>query len=250
MISDNNDISKILDNWKYSEHDLNVRIIKGDGGRRKVQMRLDLGILQMEIDGRPDGRRPRNYDSYLDYFQAKAQERENKESFGKFVLSAMDCFKLQQESIQYYHRYLALMKLQDYARVARDSERNLLAIDFVAQYAENDDIVWQFEQHRPYVIMMNTRARASMELEEQRFDVAIDIIESAILDVEAYNEKWADRLGPDSPELEFLRYWLDEIKEQKPMSEVDSLKKELHDAITDENYERAAELRDKIASMR
>ena len=245
-----NDISHILDNWKYSEHDLNVRIIKGEDGRRKVQMRLDLGILQMEVDGRPDGRRPRNFDSYLDYFETKAKGREKNSEFAEFVLSAMDCFKLQQESIQYYHRYLALMKLQDYARVARDSERNLRAINFVGKYAENDDVVWQFEQHRPYVIMMNTRANASAELDNDRFDAAIKIIRNAIQDVETFNEKWSSRRGPDSPELEFLRYWLDEISDQIPLSEMESLKKELRDAIADENYERAAKLRDKIAAIR
>ena len=245
-----NDISYILENWKYSEHDLNVRIIKGEDGRRKVQMRLDLGVLQMEIDGRPDGRRPRNHDSYLDYFQTKATEREENADFGPFELSAMDCFKLQQESIQYYHRYLALMKLQDYKRVARDSERNLHAINFVEKYAENDDIVWQFEQHRPYVLMMNTRAKASKELEHEQFEKAISIIKKAIQDVEQFNEKWSDRRGSDAPELEFLRYWLEEINDQKPMSKMESLKKELRDAIADENYERAAKLRDKISEMR
>jgi len=243
------DIGHILENWKYSEHDLNVRIIKGVDGRRKVQMRLDLGILQMEVDGRPDGRNPRDFESYLDYFEAKALEREKSSRDAKFVLSAMDCFKLQQEAIQYYHRYLALMKLQDYRRVARDSDRNLRVIDFVGKYAENDDIIWQFEQHRPYVLMINTRARASSELDKERFEVAIGIIKNAIKKVEGFNEKWADRIGPDSPELEFLRYWLDEINEQKPMTEMESLNKELVDAIADENYERAAELRDKIAAI-
>ncbi len=239
------DISNILDNWKYSEHDLNVRIIKGLDGRRKVQMRLDLGILQMEMDGRPDGRRPRNYNSYLEYFEARASERKG----GRFTLSAMDCFKLQQEAIQFYHRYLALMKLQDYRRVARDTARNLRAIDFVEKYAENDDIIWQFQQHRPYIIMMNTRARASAELNHDRYEEAIALVKTAIEEIEVFNEKWADRIGPDSPELEFLHYWLDEISEQRPLTELEMLQKELQEAIADENYELAAELRDRIAAI-
>ena len=96
--------------------------------------------------------------------------------------------------------------------------------------------------------MMNTRARASSELDNEHFEEAIAIIKNAIKEVEKFNEKWAERIGPDSPELEFLRYWLDEINEQKPMTEMESLNKELVDAIAEENYERAAELRDKIAA--
>lgn len=241
-----NDISHILDNWKFNEHDINVRLIKGLDGGQKIQMRIDLGILQMELDGRPDGRRPRNFESFFHYFENKAAQRADTSTF---TLSPMDCFKLQQEAIQYYHRYLALMKLKDYARVSRDTSRNLRVFDFVEKYADNDDIIWQFQQHRPYVIMMNTRAKASIQLDRSRFDDAIRLINLAITKIESYNEKWHERLGNDSPELEFLNYWLDEITEQKPLSEEEQLNKELDKAILEENYERAAELRDRLADL-
>ncbi|MBN1465602.1 UvrB/UvrC motif-containing protein [candidate division KSB1 bacterium] len=241
------DISHILDGWKYSEHDVNVRLIQGADGQLKLQMRLDLGLLQMELDGRPDGRRPRNHDSYLDYFAAKAESRAQSKIKSPFVLSPMDCFKLQQEAVQYYHRYLALMKLRDYARVTRDTVRNLRVFDFVEKFADDDEMTWQFQQHRPYVIMMRTRAQASLKLDQNDFDAAILLIKKGIKEIESHNEKWDARLGPDSPELEFLHYWLDEISEQRPLSETEQLTKELDQAIADENYERAAELRDKIA---
>ena len=244
------DISHILDNWKYSEHDINVRLIHGSDGRSKVQMRLDLGILQMELDGRPDGRRPRNHNSYLDYFESRAKARQHSKTKSHFVLSPMDCFKLQQESIQYYHRYLALMKLRDYARVTRDTWRNLRVFDFVEKYADNDEVIWQFQQHRPYVIMMNTRAKASIKLDNTEFETAMQLIRDAIKEIEHYNEKWDERIGPDSPELEFLHYWYDEISEQRPLSEEEQLNKELEEAIADENYEKAAEIRDKLATLK
>ena len=36
-------------------------------------MRIDLGLIQMEIDGRPDGERPEGYESLLEFYEAKAQ---------------------------------------------------------------------------------------------------------------------------------------------------------------------------------
>ena len=48
---------------------INVRKIHGVDGLPKFQMRLDLGLLQMEMSGRPDGVRPHGYESLLDYFE-------------------------------------------------------------------------------------------------------------------------------------------------------------------------------------
>jgi len=52
------DSGPILRKWPYSDIDMNVRLIQGEDGRQKLQLRLDLGLMQMELDGRPDGRRP------------------------------------------------------------------------------------------------------------------------------------------------------------------------------------------------
>lgn len=242
----NDDISHILKSWPHNEHDVNVRLIHAEDGRQVVQMRIDLGVLQMELDGRPDGKRPRNKESFLDFFEEKVQQRKDPASF---VLSPMDCFKLQQEAIQFYHRYLALIKLKDYSRVARDTTRNLRVFDLVEKYADNDEIVWQFIQHRPYVIMMNTRAIASMELDQSRFDDAINLIQQGISNIEAFTAQWQERFGHESPELEFLNYWMDEIAEKKPLSEEEQLSRELDKAVQEENYERAAELRDRLSEL-
>ena len=46
---------------KRSEQRAAVRIarkIVGEDGKEKLQVRLDLGLLQMELNGRPDGERP------------------------------------------------------------------------------------------------------------------------------------------------------------------------------------------------
>jgi hypothetical protein len=52
------DITPILAGWDFDPEDAQVRIVPGDDGHDKLQMRLDLGVLQMELGGRPDGRCP------------------------------------------------------------------------------------------------------------------------------------------------------------------------------------------------
>jgi len=52
------DITQALRGWSFEPGQVNVRLIRGNDGKPKLQLRLDLGLLQMELDGRPDGKRP------------------------------------------------------------------------------------------------------------------------------------------------------------------------------------------------
>lgn len=236
------DIGPILDKWKYKPNDINVRLVKGVDGREKVQMRIDLGLLQMNLDGRPDGKRPYRYDSYLTYFEKRVKKSDDKRK--RFKLNPIDCLHLQQESVQYYHRYLALIKLGDYARVARDTRKNLRIFDFVSKYCQDEQIHWSFEQYRPYVIMMHTRALASISLDNRNYDEAIALIEKGVAQIESFYDTHSERADSQKFELEFLKKWLTEIREKRPLSEREKLQKELQQAIKSEEYERAAEIRD------
>ena len=142
-----------------------MRKITGSDGQEKVQLRLDLGLIQMEMKGRPDGQRPKGYESLLTFHQHRARAAE--ESDETYKLSAEDCGELQQEGIQYYHRYLSLFQLEDFPAVVRDTQRNLDLFAFVRAHTEREDITWAFDQFIPYVLMMNTRAKASIELEKK-----------------------------------------------------------------------------------
>ena len=85
------DISGALTGWSYQPGEVNVRLIRGNDGRRKIQLRLDLGLLQMETTGRPDGKRPHNCASELDYQLRRKRAFERKhESAAPFLISHAD----------------------------------------------------------------------------------------------------------------------------------------------------------------
>src|SRR5215207_7087656 len=65
------DIVPLLKGWDYEPGTINVRKVHGADGAPKLQMRLNLGLLQMEMTGRPDGVRPHGCESLLDYFEDK-----------------------------------------------------------------------------------------------------------------------------------------------------------------------------------
>jgi hypothetical protein len=52
------DISPLLEQWDYQPGQLVVRKFLGRDGVEKIQLRVDLGLLQMNAQGRPDGKHP------------------------------------------------------------------------------------------------------------------------------------------------------------------------------------------------
>jgi hypothetical protein len=68
------DINHVLKGWDYEPGTINVRKINGTDGQPKIQMRLDLGLLQMEVVGRPDGVRPYGHESLLEYFETELRD--------------------------------------------------------------------------------------------------------------------------------------------------------------------------------
>ena len=244
----NLDLNNLLDGWPHEPGQVKARKIVGRDGREKIQLRIDLGLIQMELHGRPDGHRPNGFESLLQYHQARAGSNSDG---GSYSLSEADVIALQQEGVQYYHRYLSLFQLRDFHNVIRDTERNLEMFDFVSEHCSDEDSKWTLEQFRPYVTMMNTRARASLELQEGNTLGAVKIIEAGKEKIEAFyrtigQAEWIE----SSNELAFLSEWLKEIRDAQPLTPLEIMERDLQLAIAAEAYERAAELRDAIRSLR
>ena len=69
----NPDIKSHLASWPYDPDDC-VRITTLADGREVMQVRLPLGLEQYELEGRPDGQRPHDADSVLDYQIARRDQ--------------------------------------------------------------------------------------------------------------------------------------------------------------------------------
>ncbi len=243
------DLNTILNDWPHENGNIKVRKITGLDGREKLQLRVDLGVLQMEMIGRPDGQRPHNCESLLDYHQKRAARAEQKGE--AYELTPEQCAELQQEGIQYYHRYLSLFQINDFTGVVRDTQRNLDLFTFVTEHTDRDELSWSLQQFRPYVLMMNTRAKASILLGEGKFAEAVAEIErgrEAIADF--FQHSNFPELISKSSEIAFLDEWLEEVKAKRPRSKLEIMEREMEAAIAKELYERAAELRDAIKLLK
>ena len=237
-----NDLTPFLNDWNYNSDDITVRRIAGLDGRAKIQFRLDLGILQMEISGRPDGQKPHGCDSLLEY-QEKRRHRLEKRG-EELSLSPEECNELRQESMQFYYRYLSLFHLGDYAGVIRDTQRNIRAFDLIRDFSEEESDRASLEQFRPYVLMMNTRARACLLLEDKEYELALEQIERGVERIEEFlREAGREELIEQCREIAFLQDWRERIQSNSP---VGKLREKLRLAVEAEDYERAAQIRDEI----
>ena len=247
------DISRILDKWEYQPGKVVVRRFKAKNGLEKIQLRVDLGLLQMNAEGRPDGKRPYGYASLFEYYQARLYKyvAAHKSSDGGFRLKAEDCAKLQLEALQYHHRYICLLQLEDYPAVVRDAERNLAVFDFVEKHAESEELAWALRQFQPQLLMILTRARGAQALTTDDFSMAIQLVEQGLEQIRTfYRETTGVEAAEQSGEVLSLQDWLEEIRARRPLSRRERLERALHDAIKCEDYERAAKVRDELRNLK
>ncbi len=241
------DINNILSSWPFKPGEINVRRIVGDDGREKIQLRLDLGILQMETTGRPDGEKPHGHSSLLAYYEhlLKRHIKEYGSQEG-FELDEQDCELLRSEGVMYYHRYLAEFVLGDYAAVERDTKRNLRMFDFCGLHVAKEHDQCACEQYRPYVLMMYARARSRRALKQARPKEALAVIQQTIREIQAIYDRFEQQANETSMELTVLHALAREIQTLIPADPRTLLRKKLQQAIVEERYEDAAAIRDRL----
>ncbi len=240
------DIAPILADWEFDAEEMQVRLVTGLDGREKLQRRLDLGLFQMELDGRPDGTRPHGRESALDHFEALAEATST-----DFVLDEAALGELMREGVQYYHRYTALFHLERFDLVARDTERNLRLFAFVVRHAADLRDRMQFDQYRPYVTMMRARALGLRALEHKDWRAAIERIDEGIGGIRAFLREYSQTASEvNCPELDFLARWRRQVERERTIGPVERLEEQLGHAVALEQFEEAARLRDQIHRLR
>ncbi len=238
------DIDHILRSWAYEPGDVLVRTIKGSDGREVLQMRVDLGVLQMEMEHRPDGERPGGSDTFLDYLL--------KESFhhgAGFQLAEKDCVEVDREFVQYYHRRVCWLAMRDFARAVRDADHTLALMDFAKKHSPSDEWTMSHEQYRPFVLFHRTQASALAALEEDKPEDAISAIGEGLDRMQKFfGEYHAEDRFADDEMVERLEELRETLRDRYQVGK--TLAERLAEAVETEQYELAAQLRDEIRKQR
>jgi len=225
------DLTNLLRDFAFEPGRVNARLIRCPDGREVLQVRVELGVLQMECSGRPDGGEPL-LDALL-----RSQNR---------VLSASDAAALRLELGQYQHRALAFLAVGEPHRALLDAERLLAGTEVVCRLALPAEREWA-EGARFSVVVLRTRCEAASLTVGGRPREAAGAIDRGI----ALLREAAERVGiaesfDSLGDVLALRSLRDTLVPQLPPAQRAELEARLRAAIIAENFELAAILRDEL----
>lgn len=233
-------LDHLLSQWVFDPNTLNSRMVKGRDGRDIIQMRVDMGVLQMETTGRPDGAQPNGCETYLDYLQGVLLTDPERK------LDEGECGEVDREFMQFYHRRICWLRLQYYQRAVMDADHTLRLMDVSDKMSPDEDWTGSHEQYRPFVLFHRTQAEALAKLDESGAEDAVEAINSGLEIIRQFFNRHGAEEHFDEDEL-VVR--LTELREslRTEYSVGKTLLERLSEAVEQERYELAAQLRDELA---
>lgn len=250
MSDHQSNLDALLARWPYTPGQVSARRSHGSDGRPVVQLRIDLGVLQMEVSGRPDGSRPEGFATLLEALRADLAES------GDCDLGEGRCVEVDREFLQFYHRRVAWLALRQFDEAVADADHTLALMDVTAEHADDGDWVDLHEQYRPFVLFHRTQAAALAALQASDAESAVLEIDRGLGALARIADEWSGEphgaLNSDGDEVTDLEDFVEKLGELRSsiLSEYDlgvSLADQLAEAVAQEQYELAAELRDRIA---
>lgn len=217
------DIDQILKQWPFDADTFKARVVQAADGRQVLQLRLELGLLQMEVENRPDGITCDDHPTYLDYLQTIAEDEPD------LVLEDDHCLEIDQELAQYDYRRACWLSLGEYVKAMRDADHSLAVLDFIADYSEPNAWRAGHEQHRDRLSFQRLQAEVMWRVEENQAEQALELVREEIARIDTTSSP--DELPTDRsnalPDLIALQRWLQQqmsgphptLKSRPPASE-------------------------------
>jgi UvrB/uvrC motif len=236
------DIDRILQQWPYEPGEISARLVRAADGREVLQMRVEMGVLQLETTGRPDGATPGGAATYFDYLSELAEQEDGE----LLILSPEQCSEADREFMQFYHRRICWLALREFRRAAGDADHTLAFMDFVHAHSPNEEWSLSHDQYRPFVLFHRTQAAALATLEEQGPNAALQELNQGLDRFhDLFAQYDAEEQFDDDDLVRRLYELRDTLRDQYDLKP--SLSEQLAKAVADEKYELAAKLRDELS---
>jgi hypothetical protein len=234
-------LDQLMRDWAFEPGRPVVRRVTGDDGRELLQMRVDMGVLQLETVGRPDGEKPHGFATYYDYLVSAAFQEGT-----EFALGEERQVEIDREFYQFYHRRICWLTLNEYSRAAADAEHSLRLMDFSSANAADREWAIMHEQYRPFVMFHQVQAVALTKLQSDSPEGAVEVIDKGLQSLsELFTQHEAEEHFDEDVFVVKLREMQASIKSHFHLGP--SLAEQLAEAVAAEQYELAAKLRDRLA---
>ncbi len=240
-MTDTFDLASALNEWPDEPGKLDARHLRMPDGRMVLQLRVDLGLLQMECVGRPDGRRIEGHDSLLALCHSRLRSPGSSPN-----LDEVTCHGLLEESLQVLRRALTLQSLHLHELALADADSVLQRLDLCVQFAPGLPSTVELEARRGQLITLRTRSAVQSSVDtgdtstaRASLDAGLDALRRCI-NPEAFDSH---------PDVQVLRAMSAMLVPQLPSSQREELHARLRTAIAQENFELAAILRDELRQL-
>lgn len=250
------DLDDVMQAWPYDPEpgEVLAREVRARDGRVVLQIRIELGILQLEVADRPDGLRPHGAATYLEHLRehvANHEDEDQREGGEAWTMSRPQRVEADREFVQFYHRRMAWLALRRYDKAVRDADHTLALMDLVHRRGGDLEYIASHEQFRGLVLFHRAQAQAASALERSEPEEAVDALREGAEEIARHQRVWWEQRDPsESPNpslVEQLRLGEQEIRRSFAVEK--TLREQLDDAVAREDYERAALLRDQILAQ-
>ena len=229
----NLDLTGFLRGFDFEPGRVNARLVRGEDDRELLQVRVELGVLQMACEGRPDGAA-----SVLEALRGASG-----------ALDGVATAALRLELGQFQQRAVAFLAVGDPARALLDADTMLRGTEVILRRGLPTDREWA-EGARFSVLVLRTRCAAAALGARGRPREAGAAIEDGLLLLRDAAERIGIGEGFDGlGDVIALRALRDTLVPQLPPAQRAELEARLRAAILAENYELAAILRDELRLM-
>jgi hypothetical protein len=239
----NRHIDAALQGWTYEPGVVQARLVHGADQRQVIQMRVDLGVLQMETSDRPDGQRPHGFATYFDFLQHEARQAHRQDK--AFVMDEDQCQEADREFVQFYHRRISWLALRHYAKAVSDADYTLKFMDFVKGHSPADEYTQAHEQYRGFVTFQRTQGAAALALEQNNPEAAVDEVRRGLESLRVFFAQFdAEERMEEDGMVQHLRRIEKSLRKEHGIEA--TLQEQLDKAVANEDYEEAARLRDEM----
>jgi len=244
------DLAELTAGWDCPPGELRARLVIGRDGKEQIQLRVDLGVMQMFPTHRPDGQRYRGLPSAREYIQHELQ-------VGGDNLTDQDWRELERELVQTNYRRMAFAILADEALQTRQEPEARRFIHHALSDIETclESLKLQ-DHHRPdadpagslrtTLLFDQARLATQLSILDSRFEDAIEHAEAGARAL----EELLTQLGyepeqlADDPAVNYLRQLGTHLRREYGI--IRTRRELLAEAIENEDFETAARLRDEL----
>jgi hypothetical protein len=250
-LHDERDIAPVLEGWPLDLGTVTARRTTGSDGAELIQLRIPMGLLQLNPEGRPDGIRLEGHSSALAWLRDLVEH--------KSAVTKEQWYELDREIMQYYHRRIALLSIAeserreglqkraatDYARIVSDADHNLAIMDFIKQHNDDQEFIETHEQYRAFVLGHRALAAAYYWLCREEPEEALSATQGGM---ERLRRSYEERGDTDVMQRDQTATRLVRLAEQirKEHAIARTLHEDLSEAVEKEDFEKAAQVRDAI----